>query len=124
MRTGDVVERPIVVIDDEPGVLDLLRDLLEFEGFGVVCFDHPEQLHALTPAANPSLFLIDIMLPGTSGIELAQQLRAEGFAATSMIATAASAFMVRTARSTELFQDTLSKPFDVANLLGIIERYI
>ena len=115
------MEHPIVVVDDEPGILNLLRDLLELEGFGVMCFDRPEQLHSL--AANPSLFLIDIMLPGTSGIELAQQLRAEGFVDTPMVAMSASAFMVNAAKSTRLFQATLGKPFDVARLLELVEHY-
>ena len=73
------MERPIVVVDDEPGVLEVVRDLLELEGYPVLCCDHPGQVVSVTEGTQPSLFLIDIMLPGTSGIELAEQLRANDF---------------------------------------------
>jgi hypothetical protein len=41
-----------------------------------------------------------------------------------MVAMSASAFMVNAATSTDLFQATLAKPFDVATLLAIVERYV
>src|SRR5689334_4403787 len=98
----------VIVIDDEPGVLDLLGDLLELAGFSVVCLAVPQQVEARAVAEQAGLFLIDIMLPGISGIELAQHLRAQAFPQTPMIAMSASPVMVRMARSTGLFQDTIS----------------
>mgnify|MGYP001266375649 CR=1 FL=1 len=118
------MEHPIVVVDDEPGVLAMLEDLLAMEGFGVLCFERPDQLQTWKPAARPSLFLIDIMLPGMSGVELAEQLRAEHFSDIPMIAMSASSFMVKTARATGLFAETVRKPFDVGSLLELVERYV
>jgi CheY-like chemotaxis protein len=114
--------RQVVVIDDEPSLLSVLRDLLEDEGFSVVCLDHPQQIEALKGNTDPGLFLIDIMLPGISGIELAEQLRAASYSQTPMIAMSASSFMVRTAKATGLFQETISKPFDVDEFLATVER--
>jgi two-component system, OmpR family, response regulator MtrA len=121
---GHDVQRQIVVIDDEQGVLDLLYDLLEMEGFTVVCLSEPRQVEGLKQSANPSLFLIDIMLPGTSGIELAEQLRADEFPDTPIIAMSASRFMVNAAKGTGLFQDTISKPFDVNEIVATVERHL
>jgi len=88
----------------------------------------PERLEDLPDAdlihRVPSLFLIDIMLPGMSGVELAEQLRAEHFSDIPMIAMSASSFMVKTARATGLFAETVRKPFDVAGLLELVERYV
>jgi hypothetical protein len=47
----------------------------------------------------------------------------EGLVDTPMVAMSASAFMVNAGKSTDLFEATLGKPFDVATLLAIVERY-
>jgi DNA-binding response OmpR family regulator len=114
----------IVVIDDEPDVLEVLCEALELEGFSVVCLDRPQKVASLGEDVEPSLFLIDIMLPGISGIELAQQLRVERFRDTPMIAMSASSLMVHTAEATGLFQETISKPFELDEVLGTVERYV
>ena len=85
----------IVVIDDEAEILAMLRDLLEMEGFSVVAVSHPDSLEASISGAEPHLFLIDIMLPRTSGIEVAAQLRRKGFPQTPMVAMSASRLLVR-----------------------------
>ena len=118
------MDKSIVVIDDEQGVLDVLCDLFAMEGLPVLCFDRPEQAEAMDAGTDPCLFLIDIMLPGTSGIELAQHLRDQRFRDTPMIAMSASDFMVRTAEDTGLFQEAIRKPFDVDTVLDTVERYL
>jgi CheY-like chemotaxis protein len=118
------VDPQIVVIDDEPDVLDVLCDVLELEGFSVLCLDRPQEAEALRAGANPCLFLIDIMLPEISGIELARGLRADGFPRTPMIAISASETMIASARRTGLFQEALSKPFDLDQLVDAVERHV
>jgi DNA-binding response OmpR family regulator len=119
---GGARGQPIVIIDDEQGVLDVLSDLLEDEGFRVVCLDHPKQVASLEERIRPCLFLIDIMLPGESGIDVARQLRAHSFGSVPMIAMSASVSWVQAARATGLFQDTLAKPFELDALLAAVER--
>jgi CheY-like chemotaxis protein len=113
----------VVVVDDEPSILESLCDLLEFAGFRVLCLADPDQVAALSPAAHPSVFLIDVMLPGTSGVELARSLRANGFTQTPMVAMSASERMLQMADSSRLFQETISKPFDLDLVLQVVERY-
>jgi CheY-like chemotaxis protein len=74
-------------------------------------------------AVSPALFLVDVMLPGMSGIELAEQLRAGGFARTPMIAMSASPGMLRAAAESRLFQEILPKPFDLTTLLDCVGRF-
>ena len=114
----------IAVIEDETPLLQMLCDLLEADGFSVVFADHPDQVHTLVADLRPDLFLIDLMLPGSNGIELAQHLRGRGFVDTPMIAMSASRAMTRAASKSGLFQETIYKPFDVATVLGCIERYV
>ena len=83
----------VVVIDDEPEVLSLLQEMLEDKGFGVVVAGHPGIAEQLAANLPPDLFLIDLMLPDITGIELARRLRAGGFATTPIIAMSASKAM-------------------------------
>jgi DNA-binding response OmpR family regulator len=117
------VDRQVVVIDVEPDVLDMICDALELEGLSVLCLERPEEAEALHAEVDASLFLIDIMLPGTCGIELARGLRDDGFPHTPMIAMSASERMIASARRTGLFQETLSKPFHLDELLDAVARH-
>lgn len=114
----------VAVLDDEPGVLDVLCTLIEMEGFQPICLEDPGQVDDVTRKAHPSLFLIDIMLPGTSGIEVAQRLRQAGFEDTPMVAMSASGSMVAAAKSSGLFQDVIAKPFELDTVVETVERYV
>lgn len=113
----------IGVIEDEPELLELLRILLESSGFSVAAVDHPDGVHEMMQSMHPDLFVVDLMLPGTNGIDLARQLRASGGADTPMIALSASKLMLEVANASNLFQATMSKPFDVFTLLEYVQQY-
>jgi two-component system response regulator MtrA len=114
----------IVVVEDEPELLQMLRDVLELSGFHVIGLARPELAQTAISASRPDLFLIDIMLPGMSGIELAAALRSGAYSRTPMIAMSASSFMYKLATESGLFEASIRKPFDVADLLREVNRRI
>ena len=72
-----VVERraTVLVVDDEPAIIELMRDFLEVEGFGVVTArDGAEALEILARTTVDCL-LLDVMMPGQSGFDLCRQAR-------------------------------------------------
>lgn len=111
-----------MVIDDEPAVLELVCDVLELEGFSVLCLDRPVDPEELWQATSPALFLIDIMLPGTNGIDVARGLRSIDFEDTPMIAMSASMTMVRSAQASGLFAAAIPKPFDLDEMVTLVRR--
>jgi CheY-like chemotaxis protein len=115
----------VVVVDDEPDVLGLICSVLEDEGYSVICLDHPDLIGSLkSPEAPPQLFMLDVMLPSMSGIELAQRLRDDGFGDTPMIAMSASTTMLHRAQQSELFHDSLQKPFDLDTLVEAVRQHV
>ena len=114
----------IVVVDDEPELCSLVQDLLSFEGYEVIAASHPDHVEAAIGHAEPDLFLIDIMLPGRSGIELAQQLRNRGYGDVPMIAMSASRLMSHMASHSGVFTDAIDKPFEIDAFLACIEQHI
>jgi CheY-like chemotaxis protein len=115
-------ESPVVVVDDEPDVLDLVHDVLREEGLPVIAVDHPERAMHVAAEVAPAVVLVDLMLPGCDGIELARRLRRLGLNRTPMVAMSASKRMLTVAEASDLFDDTLAKPFDLTDLLDCVDR--
>jgi CheY-like chemotaxis protein len=118
----ETTEYPVVVIDDEPDVLDLIHDVLCEEGLPVIAVNRPDRAVNLATQTMPKLFLVDLMLPDCDGIELARRLRQMGLEETPIVAMSASMGMLSAAEASALFDDTLAKPFDLNALLDCIDR--
>jgi two-component system phosphate regulon response regulator PhoB len=65
----------ILVVEDEPAILDLIVHSLKQAGHRPLCADSAEQALRLVTEALPDLILLDWMLPGASGIDVAKRLR-------------------------------------------------
>ncbi|RYX89831.1 MAG: response regulator transcription factor [Comamonadaceae bacterium] len=66
----------IAVVEDEPGLLGDLVEFLLLRGFDVAGFKSAEAFFAAWPAAAFDLLLLDVALPGASGLDIAQRVRA------------------------------------------------
>ena len=68
---GDASSKPrILVVDDDPHTLRFVRDALAQAGYAVLVSAEPGEIAGLIRAERPKLVLLDLMLPGTGGIEL------------------------------------------------------
>jgi len=114
----------VAVIEDEPDLLHMICDLLVISGYQIIAISHPDLIGGAIAASSPDLFLMNVMLRGRTGIEVAQQLRREGYTDTPIIAMSASPTMLAFARQSGMFQDEIDKPFDVEIVLHTIEHYL
>ena len=70
-------DRPrILVVDDDPQTLRYVRDVLSKAGYAVTVTAHPEEVSRLVEEEEPHLVLLDLMLPGSNGIELMEVVQA------------------------------------------------
>ena len=119
----------ILVVEDEPGIAGFVRRGLHFEGYEVeVVMDGPGALRALRDRP-PDLLILDVMVPGVDGLEIARRLRAaeaaEGLQATPVLMlTARDAVPDRVAGLRAGADDYLIKPFDFEELLARIEALL
>jgi DNA-binding response OmpR family regulator len=67
----------ILVVDDEPSIVDVLRYNLEKANFSVLVARDGEQAIQLANARQPDLIVLDLMLPGIDGLEVCRSLRKE-----------------------------------------------
>jgi two-component system phosphate regulon response regulator PhoB len=68
-------DKTILIVDDESSIRDMLRVALEMADYNCLEAGDAQQAHSLIVDQKPDLILLDWMLPGTSGIELARRLK-------------------------------------------------
>ncbi|HSQ62042.1 MAG TPA: response regulator [Polyangiaceae bacterium] len=117
-------KRQIVVIEDEPDLVDLLKDLLQDEGHQVwTAADGPTGL-ALIRATHPDVVLCDLGLPGFDGHAVARAVREDpSLAATRLLALSGwtQPQDVAKARASG-FDVVLPKPLGVDSVITEVER--
>lgn len=67
----------ILVVDDEEDILELVRYNLVQEGFTVICAETGEHALAVARTVLPDLVILDLMLPGINGLEVARTLKSD-----------------------------------------------
>jgi two-component system, OmpR family, phosphate regulon response regulator PhoB len=70
-------QKTILIVDDESPIRDMLRLALEMADYSVLEAGEAQTAHAMIIDHKPDMILLDWMLPGTSGIELARRLKRE-----------------------------------------------
>ncbi len=109
----------ILVIDDEPKIVDFIRRGLIYEGYTVdVAYDGPDGL-ARARDNPPDLVILDVMLPRLDGLEVCRRLRAASHVPILML-TARDAVPDRVAGLNAGADDYLVKPFAFDELLARI----
>ncbi len=69
------MSRTILVVDDEPRIVQIARDYLERAGFSVVSAGDGKRALSIARAERPSLIVLDLMLPGLDGLDVTRALR-------------------------------------------------
>lgn len=71
---------PVVVVDDDPSVCDALLLLLRIDGFEAASFGDGESFFESLTSSTPSCVILDLQLPGRSGLAVLKQLSDMHFA--------------------------------------------
>jgi CheY-like chemotaxis protein len=116
----------ILAVDDEPDNLNLLADLMEFQGANVKRTENAQQALTALDEYNPSVILLDLSMPGVDGWELHRRLRTRSeLADIPIIAITALAMPTDVERaSAEGFDGYITKPFRVQTLLTDIQSCV
>jgi DNA-binding response OmpR family regulator len=73
-RATTSAERTVLVVDDDTAIRRLVRTVLEADGYDVLEADSGERALQLANEAGPAVVLLDVMMPGLSGIEVCRRL--------------------------------------------------
>ena len=109
----------ILVVDDERAVRESLRRALELEGYDVgLASDGSEALEKLEGDAQPDAIILDVLMPGTDGLEVSRTLRRSGSRVPVLMLTARAEVGDRVAGLDAGADDYLTKPFALEELLA------
>jgi two-component system alkaline phosphatase synthesis response regulator PhoP len=114
----------ILLVEDEPGLVMTLSDLLGAEGYEVE--SATDGLAGLSKAVKEKfdLIVLDVMLPGKSGLEVCRELRQHGSEVAVIMLTAKTQLYDRVAGLKLGADDYLTKPFEPPELLARIEALL
>jgi len=117
--------RPLVLVaDDDNDILHLLRLRLELWGYGVVQAANGAQALELAREQEPALAILDVMMPGLNGLEVARQLRA-GNSRIQIILLTARIEEGDVSAGLDAGADAyLGKPFDAAELRHKVQELL
>lgn len=113
----------ILVVDDEPHIVELVRYNLLKEGYDVITAGDGEAALAKARADHPDLIVLDIMLPGTDGLEVCGQLRRETTVPIIML-TAKSGELERVVGLEIGADDYVTKPFSPRELIARVRAVL
>jgi len=110
-------ENLILVVDDDARLRSLLQRFLADNGFRVTTAENAEQAREKLRFLQPDLMVLDVMMPGESGLSLTQSLKADTQGLPIILLTAAGAPEDRIAGFEAGADDYLPKPFDPRELV-------
>ncbi len=108
----------VLVVDDEPSIVDAVATCLRYEGFYVEEATTGRAALAKAQDSPPDLIVLDVMLPDLDGIEVTRRLRADGIHTPILFLTAKDSVEDRVAGLTVGGDDYVTKPFALAEIVA------
>jgi two-component system, OmpR family, response regulator MprA len=114
----------ILVVEDSPDVVDLLRRVLSEQGYAVRAASDGEEGLVSALENEPDLLILDVGLPYRSGLQVIHELRDKGIGAPTLMLTARGEISDRVAGLESGADDYLVKPFDTDELVARVRALL
>jgi|SRR5215470_14901981 len=116
----------ILIVEENPASMKLVRDSLQVKGYQIIAAETGEEGVRLAQERQPALVLMDIQLPGISGVDALHQLRADPVThSTPVIAVTASVMTQDRKRIMDAGSDGFhAKPISIKQLLTTVREIL
>ncbi|HET9221785.1 MAG TPA: response regulator [Roseiflexaceae bacterium] len=111
---------PLLIVDDEPPILELLQETLADAGYMVLTASNGREALAIAQLRPLALVLTDVMMPHMDGNQLCERLRADPHTQHLPILLMTA---TRYGLLTDMATATIAKPFDLDALVTFVRRY-
>ena len=118
---------PILVVDDNPDNVDIIREYLEVRGYPITVAHDGDEALALFERVRPRLVLLDVMMPGRDGWEVCRLMKqhpALGKSVRVIMVTALDEWDDKRQALETGADDYVEKPFDLSRLAATVERNV
>ena len=114
---------PVLVVEDNDDIQVLFRLVLESEGYEVRVVDNSKDALQYLESHQPQLILMDIMMPGSNGIELSHTIKQDlGFQSLPILLVSAIDRIKTQEMNYSRANDIIYTPFDLDDLVGRVEE--
>jgi two-component system alkaline phosphatase synthesis response regulator PhoP len=122
-----MAKKKIMTVDDEGNLIELVKAILEAEGYEVITASNGKECLEKLKTVKPDLILLDMMMPGMSGRETCEMIRKDPKTKNLKVA------FVTVARFSEVGKDILkklnavdyiTKPFDNKDLVKRVKKIV
>jgi two-component system response regulator PrrA len=114
----------VLVVDDDASIREALERALRLEGFAVSSRPDGESAIATVDEAAPDVLVLDVMMPGISGVEVIRRLRADGHDLPICVLSARDEVADRVAGLRAGADDYLVKPFELEELVARLQALL
>jgi two-component system OmpR family response regulator len=121
---GPASRQRILVVDDEPSIVDAVATALRYEGYEVEEASTGLEALAAVGREEPDLIVLDWMLPDIDGLEVGRRLRERGFRMAVLFLTAKDATEDKVEALRAGGDDYVTKPFSLAEIVARIEAIL
>lgn len=111
----------VLILDDEYLVADILSFALEDEGILTVTTGRGQKALEILDRERPDLIITDFMMPGMTGVEFAEAVRAREAHRDTPIILMSGAHAYLGASRSDLFIEVLEKPFEIAVFISKVK---
>ncbi|MEW1738771.1 response regulator transcription factor [Nocardia beijingensis] len=116
--TGTRPEARVLIVDDEPMIIELLAVSLRFQGFEVATALSGTEALDRARTFRPDALILDVMMPGMDGFGMLRRLRADGVSAPVLFLTARDDVDDKLTGLTLGADDYVTKPFSLEEVIA------
>ena len=112
--------KPIMVVDDDRAILDMVSELLDYEGYPVIAVSESRDAVTWASDEQPALILLDMMMPEMSGWQVLAALRANPTTLHIPVVLLSARHDLSALAENLKVETFLEKPFEIDDLLDVV----
>src|SRR5919204_3628621 len=114
----------IIIVDDDPAVREALSVVFSLEGYHVTSFGDGQSLLAAARARTPACIILDVHMPGRSGLDILRELNAQDYAAPIFIISGQGDIPMAVDAIKNGALDFIEKPFNAQTVVSRVREAI
>src|SRR3954470_8363937 len=116
------MSRRILILDNDPGMLDVMQDVLHYEGFSVKAISDTDDIFKCITEYTPDLVLLDYILDGINGGELCAQIKKNPLTSHLPVIIMSAYSRVLLSLGNYGCDDFIAKPFDLDDFINRVGK--
>lgn len=117
------MNKKVLIIDDDPTILEAIKLTLELEDYETQIVSDSEKIMETTKTYMPAVILLDILLSGNDGCSIAKKLKEETETKNIPIIMISAHPSAKVMAKLAGADDFIAKPFDIDDLLNIVKKH-